>query len=226
MLTTETIGPHAGGSLPEPCALPACHRRPAAEWRICQTCAAEVSATVRSLAEDYDECVDMLDRRPGWLSERVSGTRRIGISLSETAMAVRGDIVAILASWCALVAEEAGVPSAGSADVTVMATYLDEHLPWLATHPAVDDFADEITTLLADARRVLDPTPAKRVQLGVCAEPDCDRTVAATVYAAPGERQRRPVSCSAGHALPPRQWLLLSRWLRTAAANESLGTAA
>lgn len=53
-----------------------------------------------------------------------------------------------LVSWARLVVDEAGVDYQGADDVLAVAAWLSRHADFLASHPAVDDFENEIDSCL------------------------------------------------------------------------------
>lgn len=164
---------------------------------------------LRGLPEVYQECEGILVRTPqGAAVERVNRTKRAGTTLNERAVQVRTDILAVLASWCGLVADERAVPRPERREVAHLVDYLDRHLDWLATHPAAADFAGELSTVTRAAQAVLDPDPTVRTELGTCGEVGCEQPVYATFR---GESPVPQVGCTAGHVWQPHQWLLLGQ---------------
>ncbi|MEU5849093.1 hypothetical protein [Saccharopolyspora shandongensis] len=123
-------------------------------------------------------------------------------------MSTRSDIIAVLASWVAMVVEERGATPPKHRHVTNLTAFLVRHLDWLTSHPAIGDFTTEIADLAEAAEGVVDPSSAFRMTLGTCGEPGCDRTVYATMRA-DAKATAYQVRCDAGHEWQPHQWLFL-----------------
>jgi hypothetical protein len=196
----------------------------------------------RDLAEApelYQRCESLLVRFPPAFTQRVAGGGSTGLVLDERVTSARSDILAVLASWSGLVADERGVgrPRRDTAD---LAAFLAVHLDWLLTHPAGPCFASELGAAAAAAREVSRSGSGPGIELGPCVEEDCDHMMVAARSGSsagrPGPSGRpgssgssgssgRPgssgssgssgleVRCAAGHAWAPRQWLRLSRQL-------------
>ena len=152
------------------------------------------------------------DHRPR-NTQRLSGWRPRGISLDDDVMDVRANVVDVLASWCGMVVEEHQVTGPDKRTVELLASFLRAHLPWLRTHPAAADFADEIAGLVRAVRAVVYSEPEIQVGLGRCRYPGCDRVMTATIgtsgVATSAASTPHSVRCDAGHAWLPHQWLLL-----------------
>jgi hypothetical protein len=179
-----------------------------------------LSPVLRTLAELYEECGRMLAHSPYSLRQRVTGSRATGISLNEKAMAIRTETQNTLGSWARLVVDECGVTGPSQEGIRPLVSFLIRHSGWLAAHPAAGDFAEEIAALVRSARRIAGPGPAHRVDLGRCLRSGCAGTLRAVVHDGDDGRPGH-VSCDAGHALPPQQWLLVAhRMRRTASRGE------
>jgi hypothetical protein len=171
---------------------------------VCPQCREDAEENLVELPKMYDMCAYVLDGRRRQLRERVRGHRPRGIVLRDEVVAVRSDILGVLASWCGLVTSERGVPGPDELAVSHLSTFVLVHFGWLTAHPAGADFTDELTALAERARAALTPEPvAKPLPLGPCPRPGCGWTVRAE-----GHPPRR-IRCEAGHELPPHQWLLL-----------------
>lgn len=178
--------------------------------RLCARCLRATRANLRELPAAYRDCEQRLVRTPEALTERVSGAMATGISLNETAVTARSDILRVLSSWGALVVEDREVAGPDRLEVTRLVAFLDGHLDWLATHDAAADLATELAELADAARQVLDPDTTVRLELGPCAEGDCGRPVVATIRPCDVPIAHQ-VRCAAGHEWPPHRWLLLAR---------------
>jgi hypothetical protein len=162
----------------------------------------------------YDECEIMTTHVGCGVRERVSGSRKITPRIDPHALAIRTDIMSVLASWTDLVvAEHAGAVGLPAREIPTIAAFLATRLDWLSGHPAVADFAEEIGRLADSARAYVASRHIIRIELGPCITPECD----ATVFAILRSGERSPASgvrCEAGHVWPPSQWLLLAGRLR------------
>jgi hypothetical protein len=177
--------------------------------RLCRGCRRKARSDLIKLPALYKDCERVLTHRRQGYMKKVSGRRlNDGICLDDTAMTVRSDIVGVLVSWSGLVVDERGVTGPDKCEVARLVCFLDLHLDWLVAHPAANDFAGEIATLVNAARDVIDPDAARRMELGTCKESGCDYTMYATIRAE-DESLRTKVICEAGHVWQPRQWLLL-----------------
>ncbi len=181
--------------------------RVAAGRMICLDCRDRVEEDLIELPGLYELCAYMLDLRRHHLRERVSGHRPRGIALNEAVVTIRSDILGVLASWCALVANERGVTGPDELSIRRLTTFLSIHLNWLTEHPSAPDLVDELVELSRTASEALRPSAGHSLELGRCARPGCDRAVRAEGHAE-GEPPYQ-VSCDAGHVWTPDQWLLL-----------------
>ena len=75
---------------------------------------------------------------------------------------------ALTASWCLLVREEGNYGPPASTDLAGMAEYLRSHAGWLAGHPAVEDFIDEMGRAIGSVHRLIDSRSDTRQFVGVC----------------------------------------------------------
>ncbi|WNV86433.1 hypothetical protein [Umezawaea sp. Da 62-37] len=175
--------------------------------RVCSGCREVVRGNLSRLTDLHEACAEALTpgRRP--MSERISGHRPTGITLDDTAVAVRSDVLDALVSWSALVSAERGAPGPGGRSVPRLVEFLTGQLDWLLGHGAGPDFVGEVADLVAAAKAVLEPDPVKRRELGPCGEPGCAHVVLATLRAG----KVAEVACAAGHTWSPGRWLLLSR---------------
>lgn len=205
------------------CRADAAKREVAPGFRFCEQCRRQLAADIAELPLLYDACEHALEYGRENAVGRVKGWRPSGIRLNEAALAARSAMVGVLASWCNLVVDQRGVTWRGPVgdlvqprqrDVAHMAAFLRAHLAWLTAHAAASEFAAEIADIAAAARRAASSSQRVRVELGPCAEPGCDGTVFAS-RGVRGERDQQ-VSCDAGHAWEPHQWLMLGRWIEQA----------
>jgi hypothetical protein len=169
----------------------------------------------RDLAEVpglYQRCESLLVRFPPAFTQRVAGGGTTGLVLDERVTEARRDLVAVLASWSGLVADERGV-TRPRRDAAELAAFLAVHLEWLLAHQAGPCFAEELLAAAAAAREVSRSGPGPDIELGRCVEDGCDSTMIATR----GTSSELEVRCAAGHAWRPRQWLRLARQIQVRA---------
>lgn len=174
---------------------------------ICAGCRERLEEDLLELPALYELCAHMLDPRRQHLGERVSGRRPRGIALNEAVVTVRTDILGVLASWCGLVSVERAVPGPDELGIRQLTTFLTIHLGWLTEHPSAPDFVDEVVDISTSAQELLHPSTGGPLTLGQCARPGCEEIVRAAGYT-DGEPPYR-LSCAAGHAWAPDEWLLL-----------------
>jgi hypothetical protein len=99
--------------------------------------------------------------------DRLSGTDRPGIPLNGPAVEARTAIRDTLTSWADLIVEGRTV-RLPLRTVPALAAFLRRHLGWLAVHPAADDAAAEIDSVLQRALAVARPRETL-MALAVCA---------------------------------------------------------
>ena len=177
--------------------------------RLCTSCRNLLTGHLASLPRLYQACEQALEIHRQHPTRVVRRRRSTGISLDDQTMAVRSDTKRVLSSWCEMVVDEHGVTGPSSLDVTALTSFLRAHLNWLATHNAAADFADEIATLAADVKQVLDPVRVRTIDLAPCDVDGCGLMVRASVSTA-NQRSVPQVRCDAGHTWQPRQWLDLA----------------
>ncbi|WP_240124619.1 OvmZ protein [Streptomyces sp. MUM 136J] len=188
--------------------------------RICAKCVARIDGELRTLLDLYEESDLALAPAPPQLRERVSGSRgAAGIVLDERAVALRSRLSEVLGLWARLVVDERDEAGHRPVErgVGALVPFLRRQLPWLAGHPAGVDFDEELVELRSELGALFGPGPVRRFPLGACVEPDCAGNLHG-VLPADGDRVPSHVSCDAGHALPPRRWLLLADRARRDAA--------
>ncbi|HEX8007020.1 MAG TPA: hypothetical protein VF482_11395 [Trebonia sp.] len=171
-----------------------------------------VRRDLAEVPELYQRCESLLVRFPPAFIQRVAGGGTAGLVLDERVTEARGGIVAVLASWSGLVADERGV-SRPRRDAAELSAFLAVHLDWLLDHPAGPCFAEELLAAAAAAREVSDSGPRPGVELGRCVEEGCDHAMIATRSPA----SELEVRCAAGHSWRARQWLRLARQLQVRA---------
>jgi hypothetical protein len=166
-----------------------------------------VRANLAVLPGLHAACADELTPGDHRARERVTGWTPKGIVLRESVMTARSDMVAVLASWATLIVDDRRVRGPRGQEVRHFTAFLLHHFGWLAAHPAAGDFADEIGELVSTARDVLDPGKSADLAVSSCERPGCAEPVLARIGVRdPGHH---PVACTAGHRVPPEQWLRL-----------------
>jgi hypothetical protein len=183
--------------------------------RLCASCRAQLANHLTVLPDLYRRCEGILVHTRGRDLERVHGGLPGGISLNDSAVAIRTEMMTVLASWAGLVVDERDVPRPLRRDVHALTDFLVLHLDWLALHPAAGELAAEIATLVRSAEDTISPDTAVRVELGPCNRSGCDGVVSVVVG---GDVEPTPnlMSCDGGHALPPQQWLMLKHRIEQA----------
>jgi hypothetical protein len=181
--------------------------------QLCLFCCKRVRADITELTKLYWEFESGLVRFPFSFEERVSGGDVKGLCLNEASVNARFDIIAVLATWCGMVAEERRLTRPTGRDVPGLAAFLTRNLDWLLAHASGPDFADEIVTMTATARRASRPGSV-HLPLGRCAEEDCESALYATgiTEGAPSPVQ---VRCEAGHVWQSYEWLMLASRVRS-----------
>ncbi|WP_370947271.1 hypothetical protein AB5J62_06880 [Amycolatopsis sp. cg5] len=206
-----------------PCDALDCQNASVPGHRICMACSDQAGTELVGLPRLYDELERTLTLGRTGMRERISGWRPNGISLNEPAVNIRAEMVEVLSAWAKLVVDELGVAPGYHRQVRKLAGFLMVHFDALMAHPAASDFVEEINDLAGAARGVLEPSNEMQLDLGPCAEQDCDRTVHATIKG-DGEWSPDQVGCEAGHTVRPDQWLLLGRRIERAQQNISVSS--
>lgn len=176
--------------------------------RICPPCIRKLDGELQELPLLYARCGVILhgERTRGFGQAR--GRKSPGIVLRDTLVTARTELLSLLSSWAALVAEEARLPLRPRREVTALVKFLLDNLNFLVSHPAVVDAIEEFTRVCTRARHAINPTDY--VALGLCERPGCGRKVYAHIDPG-GIGSGDLVSCEAGHAVDPRQWLSLAQ---------------
>jgi len=191
---------------------------------LCGSCVDRLQVDLRGLLDIYQDAEHALTRPPTSLRQRVSGSRPVGIVLDERALAVRSEMTDLLNSWVRMIVDERRIQRSGERDVRSLLRFLAQHMDWLARHPAVADFMEEIARLIESSNGMSGPGPARLIPLGRCLRADCHSPLNAVIHAARiGGSAADHVSCESGHILPPRQWLLVADRMRWAAAADGAG---
>ena len=125
------------------------------------------------LLELYAACGHVLGGPRRRSISRVRGGPPTGLRLHQEALDARARVLGVLSSWCGLVVSEHGGRHPGRHSVPELVAFLRDHHPWLATHPAADDFAAEIHELVTECRRVVEPDDPKPRIIRRCRRTGC-----------------------------------------------------
>jgi hypothetical protein len=162
----------------------------------------------------------MMVRFPQAFTQRVAAGGTSGLVLDERVTSARRDILAVLASWSGLVADERGLARRPGRDAGELTAFLAVHLDWLLAHPAGASFLSELRDAAASAAAAVRGSgDGLGVELGRCVEEGCDQIMVAargggsSSSSGLSESSGLSVRCAAGHAWAPRQWLRLARRL-------------
>lgn len=180
---------------------------------LCPACCAKIRFSLEEMPELYDQCGAAILRAPDSRPDNIRRQRTARPAFNDAAVDVRSDIISLLASWAAMVAEQRQLSKPPRRDVRPLATFLGRHLEWLLMHEAAPDFADEVTDTVARARKVSNPQARAHLELGSCVEEDCGRPL----FVATDPRDGGPlqIHCEVGHSWRPHDWLMLARRLRS-----------
>ncbi|WP_433576162.1 hypothetical protein [Nocardia brasiliensis] len=181
---------------------------PADDVRVCPDCLSRFFETLRQLPVLYARCGELLQGERNRRMAPARGGLRQGIVLKDALVEARTEVLALAASWAAMVVDEARPPRRPRRDITTLVDFLLQYGDWLAVHPAIVDAMDEFAEVHALAQQVIDPVP-NQIEVGHCDRPGCHQKVYAQLATAgPGDSL---VRCSAGHSWQPHQWLALQR---------------
>jgi hypothetical protein len=190
--------------------------------RLCANCTDTLTADLRMLPGLYDECGRVLggSDRP---REKTSGGAMPGLPFNATAADVRSEILGILASWSALVAEERHMRPPGR-QAGPLAAFLAGHAEWLAAHTAAAEASQELASVARWAGHVAFRDSFRRVRIGPCVEAACPGELVAFLRS-PDPASLAQIVCSSdsGHAWPGDQWLRLGRLMDEAALATTAG---
>lgn len=170
---------------------------------LCSACRDRLRTDLLEIAVLYGRCADVLSPQRSQHLERVSGRRYDNIALDDDVLEVRADIRRRLAVWASMVGDAKRRPGACERHVDLLVGVLVDGLDIIADHPDAGTVMASIGELVEQARRVLEPDTRERLELGVCAEPECGATVTAVLG------METIVSCAAGHRWAPNRWLRL-----------------
>ncbi|MFJ6614092.1 hypothetical protein ACIQPT_27845 [Streptomyces sp. NPDC091289] len=134
---------------------------------------------------------------------------------------VRSRIIALLASWASLVADERGI-EAPPRRVDLLAGFVGANLTWLSCHGAAPEAAEEFGALARAAHRVCEPRPVRTVPVGNCVRADCPGKLRAVVKTVSGINPRpSEIRCSAdaSHRWGYEEWTALEMRIQNRSAS-------
>ncbi|MEU9673649.1 hypothetical protein AAIB46_10465 [Streptomyces sp. 35M1] len=134
---------------------------------------------------------------------------------------VRSRIIALLASWASLIADERGL-QAPPRRVDLLAGFVRANLTWLSCHGAAPEAAEEFGALARAAHRVHEPRTVRTVPVGNCTLPDCPGKLRALVKAVSGGSPRpSEIRCSAdeSHRWAYEEWTALETRMQKRSAS-------
>lgn len=184
---------------------------------LCPACRDRTYARLEELPGLYEDCGNIILRSPDSRMEKVSRLAAARPAFNEAAIEARSDIVSLLASWAAMVADERQCTKPDRRDVPFLVKFLIRHQEWLLAHSVATDFADELAETVDRARRASRPNPGRHLELGNCVEEGCGERLSVTRDVKGGHPVR--IQCGAGHAWHPSDWLILAQRLRSAPAS-------
>jgi hypothetical protein len=154
----------------------------------------------------------------------VTGTRERALPIDPPVAEHRSDLRGKLASWSVMIAEEREISPPASGDPSRTATWLLVHLRWACAQPWVDEFAAELRAVRGRSLALLYPTGRRRVEVGVCVEPDCGGLLTATI-APVDDLLPSEITCSAdpAHSWEASRWVALGRRIFGAAGVNDAG---
>jgi hypothetical protein len=176
--------------------------------RICVECQVRTESALAELIALYDRCLAATAPRGAMMIRRSASDNATKEAISGAAVDVRAAILEVLAAWSGLVCKERKV-TPPARDVPALSQFLRRHLEWLARHAAAGDLVSEIGHLARAARRVTDPTPARRLGSCRCPEPDCGGDLVAHLHAGPEGAEIRCTRC--GRSWASARWATLAR---------------
>ena len=210
------------------CPLPHRHeperpRRTSEGTRICAGHLRGMIDDLDDLAALHDELADYLIGSGGGPGDRT--TTETGISLNPNVVRARDHIRATLVSWTLIVLEEGPSDHGPEDTIPAMSTWLTCRFDWLTHQDWTPELATNLRETRNEARALVQPDNAYRMELGPCPElvgevqAHCTGTVIAVMRRA-SSREQLPsvVKCTAygddpeePHLWSPMQWHALGR---------------
>jgi hypothetical protein len=153
-----------GDDVPPPC--PSWQHRSGAAvpvapgLRICPACRDVAEEALLTLPSLFEQCAYAIAPPPA--SERTGDKRQRGVVLCEPVIAMRSEILGVLAGWCALVTSERGVSGPREPGIRTVVGFLAVHLHWLFGHRSAPALVDDLAYLTAAVRAASLPANGAR----------------------------------------------------------------
>ena len=125
--------------------------------RLCAGCRERAEEDLVELSMLYELCTFALELRDHDLGARSGNGCPQGLGSDHLAVAIQADGLAMLASWCGVVAGARGVTPPSTPGARRLTTFLAVHFDWLTRHPSAAEFADELGELASALRDTLEP---------------------------------------------------------------------
>jgi hypothetical protein len=187
---------------------------------LCTACGERLANDLLNLPALYSDCnrdtgskvVHVIRKVP-----RKGGTTEL---MNPAAADARSAILAVLASWAGLVADERRLRPPGR-NLEELTRFLHRHVDWLTRHPAAPEMANEIQDLTRTARNIAYPSSARQVYLGCCPEGDCAGDLFALMRPCSDPLPAEIVcSLSPDHSWPITWWTKLARQIAAGPAKQ------
>lgn len=178
---------------------------------VCRGHRNRLERSVAELPSTYEDLTLAL-RRQSTSGPKITGQGEEPTFVSGPVVDVRASIVACLASWSRLVAEDRGLSGPASAEPEWTAAFLTTHLDWLCAQPFADEAANELLELSSRAWSLAYPSGRRRIALGPCVEDGCSGTLTAVVRQT-DDLLPSAIACDQDeeHAWEADKWLALGR---------------
>jgi len=203
-------------------------RRALPGLRLCPSCRDHLERDIAELPSLYIGLERVL-ATTGQAGQRVSGSSSEPLPINPAVADTRHQIAHDLTMWCVYVADARGLTlpvdhitdrrgktRAAFTEPDVTAPWLVAHVDWLAAQPdTAEECPGAMRELAGRARALMQPSGARRIEIGPCRESGeggaCPGTLWATVRA---EGDVRPSEIYCGHCeftKPPSEWLRFGR---------------
>ena len=180
--------------------------------RLCRGCVRRLRRDIGQHPDLYDELGRRMANLGASNSGPVSGTKDPQINLDPRIVKARDNIVHDLHGWTRIVTEERGLAGPDDERPRVVATWLTNHVDWLAAQPFAEEIARDFRDTSSEAWRLAYPPGRRRIVVGQCVEVGCAGIITAIV-AATDELYPSTIVCDLddAHVWPAREWVKLGR---------------
>lgn len=169
----------------------ATHRRESSRPRravdglyLCEGCLTQLTGNLAQLPGLYDELAELL-AVGGQAGQRVSGSPGRPLPINLGVAEHRGQIQAVLSSWCRVVVDDRGFAPPDSDEVVITAPWLANQAQWLAANQFANEVVHEIRKLTGRAHKLRDPdrrlTTGERCRVVPEGAERCSGTVAMVI---------------------------------------------